>query len=101
MRIIRSRLLPTTMMRSRMAVRSARYGYHQLEEMALRAFELDRLERHIARCLLAGMTYDEAAEAMHLSKSTIKGNARIIFEKTSATDRAQFERRIHHMIERL
>ena len=84
-----------------MAVRSARYGYHQLEEMALRTFGLDRLERRIAHCLLAGMTYEEVGNAMHLSKSTIKGNARIIFEKTSAADRAQFERHIHRMIERL
>lgn len=89
------------MMRAMLKIQSARYAYHQLQETALCMFGLTEAERRIAHCLLSGMTYEQVAELMHLSRSSIKGYARTIFEKASVKCRIDFERHIHRLIERL
>ncbi len=82
-------------------MQATRYGYHQLEEMALRAFDLDDLERRVGHFLLMSLPYKQIASHMHLSESSIKRCARTIFEKANVKNRSEFEYHIHQMIERL
>lgn len=86
-------------MRSLRSIDTARYAYRQLEEAVLQLLGLTDAERRIAHCLLTGMTYEQVASAVHLSRSTIKGYARSIYARASVESRNEFERFIHHLID--
>ena len=79
----------------------ARYGYHYIEELALCMYGLTALERRIAHLMLQGFVYQEIADELFRSESTIKANAHRIFEKVDVKDRRAFVQHINALIESL
>lgn len=80
-------------------VHAARCGYHYLEDLAFLLFGLTARERQLGHLLLQGFVYRQIAQQLFRSESTIKSDARRIFEKTRVKDRRAFEQHIHALVE--
>lgn len=83
------------------SVRAARCVYHYLEELALYMYGLSASERKMGHLLLRGFVYQQIADQMFLSESTIKVEAQRIFAKAHVKDRRAFEQHLHALIESL
>ena len=82
-------------------VHAARCAYHYLEELALCAFSLTAEERQLSHLLLQGLMYQQIAQLLFRSESTIKSDAHRIFAKVRVKDRRAFEQHIHALVESL